>query len=120
MHEGDFLGVVAEREWDVIRAARQLEVTWSEVEPPFPEMDKLYTHIRRAPVVRESAGGGRSPDVAPDKASVEAALAAARMGCDVLMLTTNADTSGGGPGHRSGVRIPVPVPWVYGSRLRCM
>lgn len=77
VHEGDFLGVVAEREWDAIRAARQLEVTWSEVEPPFPEMDELYTYIRRAPVVRESAGGGRSPDVAPDKASVEAALAEA-------------------------------------------
>jgi len=77
VHEGDFLGVVAEREWDAIRAAKQLEVVWSEVEPPFPEMDDLYDYIRRAPVVRESAGGGRSPDVVPDRESVEAALAGA-------------------------------------------
>lgn len=77
VHEGDYLGVVAEREWDAIRAAQQLEVTWSEVEPPFPEMEHLYDHIRRAPVVRESAGGGRGADVAPDRDAVEAALARA-------------------------------------------
>lgn len=77
VHEGDYLGVVAEREWDAIRAAQQLEVTWSEVEPPFPEMEELYDHIRRAPVVRESAGGGRGADVAPDRDAVEAALARA-------------------------------------------
>ena len=74
VHEGDYLGVVAEREWDAVRAAQQLEVTWSEVEPPFPEMDDLYDHIRRAPVVRESAGGGRGADVAPDRDAVQAAL----------------------------------------------
>lgn len=77
VREGDYLGVVAEREWDAIRAAQQLEVTWSEVEPPFPEMEDLYDHIRRAPVVRESAGGGRGADVAPDRDAVEAALARA-------------------------------------------
>jgi nicotinate dehydrogenase subunit B len=27
---GDFLGVVAEREWDAIKAARDLKVTWQE------------------------------------------------------------------------------------------
>ena len=74
VHEGDYLGVVAEREWDAVRAAQQLEVTWSEVEPPFPEMDDLYDHIRRAPVVRESAGGGRGADVAPDRDAVQVAL----------------------------------------------
>ena len=74
VHEGDYLGVVAEREWDAVRAAEQLQVTWSEVAPPFPAMDDLYDHIRRAPVVRESAGGGRGADVAPDREAVEAAL----------------------------------------------
>lgn len=77
VREGDYLGVVAEREWDAVRAAQQLEVTWSEVEPPFPEMEELYDYIRRAPVVRESAGGGRGADVAPDRDAVEAALARA-------------------------------------------
>ena len=59
VREGDYLAVVAEREWDAVRAAGQLQVGWSEVAPPFPAMDDLYEHIRRAPVVRESAGGGR-------------------------------------------------------------
>ncbi|MDE0004096.1 MAG: molybdopterin-dependent oxidoreductase [Rhodospirillaceae bacterium] len=77
VHEGDYLGVVAEREWDAVRAAEQLEVTWSEVAPPFPVMDDLYDYIRRAPVVRESAGGGRGADVTPDLEAVETALASA-------------------------------------------
>ncbi|GIT15262.1 MAG: hypothetical protein CM1200mP36_10180 [Gammaproteobacteria bacterium] len=68
MHEGDFLGVVAEREWDAIRAARQLEVTWSEVEPPFPEMDELYSYIRRRLSSVRAREEARAPDFAPDKA----------------------------------------------------
>ena len=77
VREGDYLAVVAEREWDAVRAAEQLQVTWSDVEPSFPAMDDLYGHIRRAPVVRESAGGGRGADVPPDIELVEAALAQA-------------------------------------------
>ena len=77
VREGDYLGVVAEREWDAVRAAERLEVAWSRVEPPFPAMDDLYDHIRRAPVVRESAGGGRGADVPPDRQAVETALARA-------------------------------------------
>ena len=49
-----FIGVVAPREWDAIRAAAALKVTWSQVTPPFPGSDKVYDHIRAAkPVVRE-------------------------------------------------------------------
>lgn len=77
VHEGDYLGVVAEREWDAIRAARELDVTWTDVHAPFPEMESLYEHIREAPVMRESAGGGRAADVAPDLESFDAALARA-------------------------------------------
>ncbi|MDH3420043.1 MAG: molybdopterin-dependent oxidoreductase [Gammaproteobacteria bacterium] len=77
VHEGDYLGVVAEREWDAIKAARELDVTWTDVDAPFPEMASLYDHIREAPVVRESAGGGRAADVAPDLESFDAALARA-------------------------------------------
>ena len=47
-----FLGIVADREWDVIQAAQRLAVTWSEVKPPFPAHDALYDHIRQAPVVK--------------------------------------------------------------------
>ena len=44
------LGVVADKEWDAIKAARELKVTWSNAVPPFPEQASLYDHIRRAPV----------------------------------------------------------------------
>jgi nicotinate dehydrogenase subunit B len=47
-----FLGVVAEREWNAIRAARELKVRWSDVPGPFPDQAALYDHIRKAPVTR--------------------------------------------------------------------
>jgi nicotinate dehydrogenase subunit B len=45
-----FLGVVADKEWDAIRAAQKLKVEWSQVQPPFPDQAALYDHLRRAPV----------------------------------------------------------------------
>src|SRR5262249_15678359 len=45
-----FLGVVADKEWDAIKAARELKVTWSNAAPPFPEQASLHDHIRKAPV----------------------------------------------------------------------
>jgi nicotinate dehydrogenase subunit B len=54
-----FLGVVAEKEWDAIKAARELKVTWSNPTPPFPDQASLYDHIRKAPV-RKSETEGRS------------------------------------------------------------
>ncbi|HXP12277.1 MAG TPA: molybdopterin cofactor-binding domain-containing protein, partial [Stellaceae bacterium] len=44
-----FLGVVAEKEWNAIRAAQALKVTWSQVQPPFPDQSALYDFIRQAP-----------------------------------------------------------------------
>src|SRR5207248_6818610 len=43
-----FLGVVADKEWDAIKAAEKLKVQWSEGKPPFPDQNALYDHIRRA------------------------------------------------------------------------
>ena len=45
-----FLGVVADKEWDAIKAAQKLRVEWSQVVPPFPNQASLYDHIRKAPV----------------------------------------------------------------------
>ena len=45
-----FLGVVADKEWDAIKAAQKLKVEWSDAKPPFPESAALYDHIRKAPV----------------------------------------------------------------------
>lgn len=44
-----FLGVVANKEWDAIKAAEKLKVEWSQVDAPFPEQATLYDHIRKAP-----------------------------------------------------------------------
>jgi CO/xanthine dehydrogenase Mo-binding subunit len=48
----DLLAVVAEKEWNAVRAARQLRVTWSDSRPGFPGHDKLHDHIRKAPIVK--------------------------------------------------------------------
>ena len=43
-----FLGVVADKEWDVIKAAQKLKVQWSDAKPAFPEHTALYDTIRKA------------------------------------------------------------------------
>lgn len=49
VREKNFLAVVAPREWDAVRAAKELKVTWRVSPKPFPEFDKLHAHIRQAP-----------------------------------------------------------------------
>jgi nicotinate dehydrogenase subunit B len=48
--EKGFIGVVADKEWDAVKAARRLKVEWSAAKPPFPDAARLYDHIRNAPV----------------------------------------------------------------------
>jgi CO/xanthine dehydrogenase Mo-binding subunit len=51
-----FLAVVAEKEWDAVRAAEALKVEWSNVTPPFPAgASAIYDHIRKAPVRKREA-----------------------------------------------------------------
>jgi nicotinate dehydrogenase subunit B len=47
VRRGDFIGVVAEREWDAVRAAQQLEVKWQETSA-LPDMEKLPDVLRSA------------------------------------------------------------------------
>ena len=54
----DFLAVVAEKEWNAVKAAQALKVTWSQSKPNFPGHDKLHDHIRNAPVVTRSSDPG--------------------------------------------------------------
>ena len=51
VHIKDLLAVVAPKEWNAIRAAERLKVTWSESHPNFPGHEKLHEHIRNAPVI---------------------------------------------------------------------
>jgi nicotinate dehydrogenase subunit B len=52
VHVGDFLAVLAEKEWHAVRASELLKVEWSAAKNPFPAQDKLYDHIRAAKVVK--------------------------------------------------------------------
>ena len=53
-----FLGVVADKEWDAIKAAQTLKVEWSQAAPPFPaNASAVYDHIRGAPVVHREVEG---------------------------------------------------------------
>jgi CO/xanthine dehydrogenase Mo-binding subunit len=61
--EKAFLGVVADNEWDAIRAADKLKVEWSEVKAPFPDQTALYEHIRSAPVRKRDVGGKETGNV---------------------------------------------------------
>ena len=45
VRRGDFVGVVAEREWDAVRAAGQLKVTW-DVRPSLPGNSRLFEQMR--------------------------------------------------------------------------
>ena len=77
--EKNMLGVVAPREWDAIKASRQLKVTWSDVKAPFPEQKELYNHIRNAKVIKS---GGTTKNVEP------AALEEAFKGADKIIEAT--------------------------------
>lgn len=47
VHRRDFVGVVAPREWDAVRAAQQLKVTW-DAPATLPGNDKLFEYFRAA------------------------------------------------------------------------
>ena len=68
LRKGDFIGVVAPREWDAIRAAQKIKVTWSDVPDPFVDQAQLYEHIRRAPASKSDK---------QEKGAVDAAFAKA-------------------------------------------
>ena len=50
VRENNFLAVVADKEWDAIKAFQTLKIEWSDAKPPFPTQAELYDHIRKAPV----------------------------------------------------------------------
>jgi nicotinate dehydrogenase subunit B len=55
--DNGFLAVVADKEWDAIRASQALKVEWSDAKPPFPDEKALYDWIRKAPVRKSEVDG---------------------------------------------------------------
>jgi nicotinate dehydrogenase subunit B len=58
-----FLGVVADKEWDAIKASQQLKVEWSDAKPPFPNQTALYDHIRSTPSRKREVEGKQAGNV---------------------------------------------------------
>jgi CO/xanthine dehydrogenase Mo-binding subunit len=68
--KGGFVAVLAETEWDAIRAARALKVTWSDVQGPFAGGEgKVFDYIRAAQPTAANAipmfGGKKEYDPKP-------------------------------------------------------
>ena len=71
VREKGFIGVVADKEWDAIKAAQTLKIEWSDVKPPFPDQAAIYDHIRKAPVRK------REVDESKETGNVDAAFTGA-------------------------------------------
>jgi CO/xanthine dehydrogenase Mo-binding subunit len=50
VRKGDFIGVVADNEWDAVQASRLLKITWSDSPEPFVAHTDIYDYLRNAPV----------------------------------------------------------------------
>ncbi len=53
VREQNFLAVVADKEWDAVRAVEALKVEWSAQCQPFPLMAGLHDYIRKAAVTKK-------------------------------------------------------------------
>ena len=63
VHQGAFVGVVAETEWAAIRAARDLKVTWSNW-AGLPDQARLWEHVRATPVAQVQVTSDRGDPAA--------------------------------------------------------
>jgi CO/xanthine dehydrogenase Mo-binding subunit len=60
--QGGFVAVVADTEWNAIRASRALKVEWSKPAAAFPGGEaKLADYLRAAQATQAGAGGGKKP-----------------------------------------------------------
>ena len=69
VRKGDFIAVLAPKEWDAVKASRQVKVTWSEVKNPFPDFWRLPGYLRSATAAKV--------ETPADVGDVDAAFAAA-------------------------------------------
>ncbi len=76
IHERGLLAVVADKEWNAIRAADALKVTWSAAVNPLPEQSQLYDYLRTSPPVarkQEVVAGDVQAVMAAAAKTIEAA-----------------------------------------------
>ncbi len=68
VRRGDFIGVVSDNEWDAVRAARQLKVTW-EATSALPGHDKVHARMRASKTSEEVVLARGDADAALSKAA---------------------------------------------------
>ncbi len=68
----DFVGIVASREWDAVRAARAVRVTWSGPSTAFPAQTDLATYMWAQPVTKTNVVKNGDVDAALGTAPVTA------------------------------------------------
>ena len=73
LRKGDFIGVVAPREWDAVRAAQALVVEWENPEA-LPGVAALHAHMRSAQTIDNVVLERGDTRVASDEAAVTVAL----------------------------------------------
>jgi nicotinate dehydrogenase subunit B len=52
VRDGNFLGIVAQNEWSAVRAAREINTSWSKSET-LPDAGKLWQHVRATKIVKD-------------------------------------------------------------------
>jgi nicotinate dehydrogenase subunit B len=64
VREKDFIGIVADTEWNAIKAAQALKVEWTQAQPSFLDnASSIYDHIRKAPVRKRVVEGKETGNV---------------------------------------------------------
>jgi CO/xanthine dehydrogenase Mo-binding subunit len=59
VREKDLVAVIADKEWDAIKASQALKIEWSSARPAFlASPDQVYEHIRKAPVAKSQIEPG--------------------------------------------------------------
>src|SRR5262245_6495823 len=123
VRDRDFLAVLHEREWDAVRASRMLKVSYSdEKHDPFPAMEALHDHIRKAPVVKREEPVKKGDVAAAFKGAarvVEAEYEWPFQSHASMGPGCRGRVQGGGARGRGRVRVAVPVACEHGPRVRC-
>jgi nicotinate dehydrogenase subunit B len=64
VRDKDFIGVVADTEWNAVKAAQILKVEWTQAQPAFLDnASSVYDHIRKAPVRKRMVEGKETGNV---------------------------------------------------------
>ncbi|MBI4469070.1 MAG: xanthine dehydrogenase family protein molybdopterin-binding subunit [Acidobacteria bacterium] len=121
--EGNYVGVVAEREEQAINIAKALRVTWSDAEPSLPVQEDLYVLIKSLQGRASFIGGNPLGDVdavlsTADKVYTATYLWPFQMHGSIAPPCGVADVSNGGATIWSGTQNPFGERTVAGNYLQ--